>query len=67
MKLFRNLDYVRQQFGRFEPRIVPDHVYRTLAPYAEDYEAVFGRPLSPADTDRPAASGNTGDTTGARR
>jgi coenzyme F420 hydrogenase subunit beta len=67
MKLFRNLDYVRQQFGRFEPRIVPDHVYRTLAPYAEDYEAVFERPLSPADTDRPAASGNTGDTTGARR
>lgn len=45
MKLFRNLDYVRKHFPRFESRIVPAHVYRTLAPYADAYEAVYGRPL----------------------
>jgi len=60
MKLFRNLQYVRQQFGRFERRIVPDHVHRSLAPYAADYEAVFQRPLGP-DADAPP------DSTGGRR
>jgi coenzyme F420 hydrogenase subunit beta len=49
MKLFRNLDYVRKQFARYEPRIVPAHVYRSLAAYAEDYERVFERPLIPGD------------------
>ncbi|TVQ86990.1 MAG: coenzyme F420 hydrogenase [Chromatiaceae bacterium] len=48
MKSFRNLDYVRQHFARFEPRIVPGHVYRTLAAYGEDYAAIFQRPLAPA-------------------
>lgn len=47
MKSFRNLDYVRKQFPRFERRIVPGHVYRALAPYASDYRTVFGRPLDP--------------------
>jgi coenzyme F420 hydrogenase subunit beta len=47
MKLFRNLHHVRSQFGRFEQRIVPGHVYRTLAPYAETYRASIGRPLEP--------------------
>jgi coenzyme F420 hydrogenase subunit beta len=48
MKLFRNLDYVRKQFARFETRIVPAHVYRSLAPYAADYEAMLAQPLTPA-------------------
>jgi coenzyme F420 hydrogenase subunit beta len=49
MKLFRNLHYVRTHFARFEPRIVPEHVYRTLSPYTDDYQAVFERPLDPVD------------------
>jgi coenzyme F420 hydrogenase subunit beta len=52
MKLFRNLHYVRTHFARYEPRIVPDHVYRTLAPYADDYQAVFERPLDPTRRSR---------------
>lgn len=47
MKSFRNLDYLRKHFPRCERRVVPGHVYRTLAPYASDYRAVFGRPLDP--------------------
>jgi coenzyme F420 hydrogenase subunit beta len=50
MKSFRNLDYVRRHFPRFERRIVPRHVYRALAPYAGDYARVFGRPLDPDET-----------------
>lgn len=47
MKLLRNLNYVRSKFPRFEARVVPEHVYHTLAPYADHYQAVFGRPLTP--------------------
>ncbi|QGU32837.1 Coenzyme F420 hydrogenase/dehydrogenase, beta subunit C-terminal domain [Thermochromatium tepidum] len=47
MKLLRNLNYVRSQFPRFEARVVPAHVYQTLEPYADNYQAVFGRPLAP--------------------
>jgi coenzyme F420 hydrogenase subunit beta len=47
MKLLRNLNYVRSKFPKFESRIVPDHVYETLEPYAELYEQTFGRPLAP--------------------
>ncbi|QIK38043.1 coenzyme F420 hydrogenase [Caldichromatium japonicum] len=47
MKLLRNLNYVRSKFPRFEARVVPEHVYQTLAPYAETYQTVFGRPLRP--------------------
>jgi coenzyme F420 hydrogenase subunit beta len=49
MKLFRNLQHVRDRFGRFEQRIVPAHVYRALAPYAEAYQQTFERPLEPVD------------------
>jgi coenzyme F420 hydrogenase subunit beta len=47
MKLLRNLNYIRSKFPRFEPRVVPYHVYATLAPYADLYEQTFGRPLAP--------------------
>ncbi|MFB1486294.1 MULTISPECIES: Coenzyme F420 hydrogenase/dehydrogenase, beta subunit C-terminal domain [unclassified Thiocapsa] len=47
MKLLRNLNYVRSKFPNFESRVVPDHVYETLEPYAELYEQTFGRPLAP--------------------
>jgi coenzyme F420 hydrogenase subunit beta len=47
MKLLRNLNYVRSKFPKFESRVVPYHVYETLAPYAELYEQTFGRPLAP--------------------
>ncbi|MBK1716646.1 Coenzyme F420 hydrogenase/dehydrogenase, beta subunit C-terminal domain [Thiocystis violacea] len=47
MKLLRNLNYVRSKFARFESRVVPRHVYETLAPYAETYEQTFGRALAP--------------------
>jgi len=47
MKLLRNLHYVRGHFARFESRIVPAHVYRALAPYANDYAQTFARPLHP--------------------
>ena len=56
MKLFRNLDYVRKHVGRFEPRLVPGQGYRSLAPYAADYEPVVERPLTP-----PADGGSDGD------
>jgi len=46
MKLFRNLQHVRDLFPRFEARVVPTHVFRTLGPYAEIYRAVFQRPLN---------------------
>jgi len=46
MKLLRNLNYVRSKFARFEERVVPYHVYDTLKPYAEQYQAVFERPLN---------------------
>ncbi|KAA6184576.1 coenzyme F420 hydrogenase [Thiohalocapsa marina] len=51
MKLLRNLHHVRSQFGRFERRIVPAHVYRSLAPYADIYRDTMGRPLSPASAE----------------
>ncbi len=47
MKLFRNLHYVRTHFPRYEPRIVPPHVYQALGDYAADYQACFGRDLTP--------------------
>jgi coenzyme F420 hydrogenase subunit beta len=47
MKLLRNLNYVRSKFPKLESRVVPYHVYETLAPYAELYEETFGRPLAP--------------------
>ncbi len=47
MKLLRNLNYVRSKFARLESRVVPNHVYATLEPYAAHYESVFGRSLSP--------------------
>jgi coenzyme F420-reducing hydrogenase beta subunit len=47
MKLLRNLNYVRSKFPKLESRVVPYHVYETLAPYAELYEQTFGRPLAP--------------------
>jgi coenzyme F420 hydrogenase subunit beta len=50
MKLLRNLAYVRGQFGRMERRVVPGHVYRSLAPYREAYEQAFGRDLALSDT-----------------
>lgn len=56
MKLFRNLRHVRDGFGRFEQRIVPKHVYRTLAPHAEDYQQTFGRSLAASAAPRPSAT-----------
>jgi coenzyme F420 hydrogenase subunit beta len=50
MKLFRNLQHVRGGFARFEQRIVPAHVYRALAAYADDYETTFKVPLAPASS-----------------
>nr|WP_238787595.1 Coenzyme F420 hydrogenase/dehydrogenase, beta subunit C-terminal domain [Thiospirillum jenense] len=47
MKLLRNLQHVRRQFARYEPRIVPYYVYSALAPYANDYSATFNRQLQP--------------------
>jgi coenzyme F420 hydrogenase subunit beta len=46
MKLLRNLQYVRDEHSRMEQRIVPGHVYRALAQYAQVYEEEFGRPLN---------------------
>lgn len=62
MKLFRNLQHVRDRFGRFESRIVPAHVYRALAPYAAEYEQTFGPPFEPARADdrAPADAGRGG-------
>jgi coenzyme F420 hydrogenase subunit beta len=48
MKLLRNLHHVRSHFARFEPRIVPAHVYRALAPYDDAHRQVFGRGVHPA-------------------
>jgi coenzyme F420-reducing hydrogenase beta subunit len=45
MKLLRNLQFVRERHGRLEKRIVPEHVYRALAPYGDVYEEEFGRAL----------------------
>lgn len=56
MKLLRNLNYVRSKFPKFESRVVPDHVYETLAPYAELYEQTFGRPLARTATE-PSSEG----------
>jgi coenzyme F420 hydrogenase subunit beta len=47
MKLLRNLVHVRQKFPRMEERMVPYHVYESLAPYASAYEQAFGTPLEP--------------------
>lgn len=51
MKLLRNLNYIRSKFPRFESRVVPDHVYETLEPYAALYAETFGRPLRPQTDD----------------
>jgi coenzyme F420 hydrogenase subunit beta len=56
MKLLRNLNYVRSKFPRFESRVVPDHVYRTLEPYADLYAQTFGRPLAPTQDEPNTAS-----------
>jgi len=58
MKLFRNLQHVRDLFARFEARVVPEHVFETLAPYAENYRAVFQRPLGAS---KPAAQPRSPD------
>jgi len=62
MKLLRNLQHVREHFARFEPRIVPDHVYRTLAAYQDDYRGSFDRPLVP---EGPASGARAGAHPGA--
>jgi coenzyme F420 hydrogenase subunit beta len=49
MKLLRNLQFVRERFPKLERRIIPAHVYRALAPYADAYEQTFGRPLVPQE------------------
>ncbi|MFW6258695.1 MAG: hypothetical protein ACOC26_04290, partial [Halochromatium sp.] len=67
MKLFRNLQHVRERFGRFEPRIVPAHVYRALAPYAKDYADTFGRPLLPESGDEHPTGNPHPATHGSRR
>lgn len=56
MKSFRNLTYVREHFARFEPRIVPGHVYQALAAYGEDYQAIFERPLTPGAPPAPTTA-----------
>lgn len=48
MKLFRNLQYVRDRFPNHEARVVPYHVYQALEPYAEAYTEAFERKLEPA-------------------
>jgi coenzyme F420 hydrogenase subunit beta len=59
MKLLRNLTHVREKHAASEARVVPYHVYEALAPYAEDYARVLGRPLAPssAQTGDPAPPG----------
>ncbi|WP_295884192.1 Coenzyme F420 hydrogenase/dehydrogenase, beta subunit C-terminal domain [uncultured Thiohalocapsa sp.] len=47
MKMLRNLHYVRSRFSRFEPRIVPDYVYRALAPYDAAHREALGRGVRP--------------------
>jgi coenzyme F420 hydrogenase subunit beta len=47
MKMLRNLHHVRTHFPRFEPRIVPDYVYRTLAPYEAAHQQAMGRGIRP--------------------
>jgi coenzyme F420 hydrogenase subunit beta len=49
MKLLRNLQHVRERFGRMERRVVPGHVYAALEQYAGTYRAVFGQPLELED------------------
>lgn len=59
MKLLRNLTHMREKHAVSETRVVPYHVYEALAPYAEDYARVLGRPLVPstARTADPARPG----------
>lgn len=59
MKLLRNLHHVRTRFARFEPRIVPDYVYRALADYDDAHRAAFGRGVRP---EPPAAERSPADT-----
>jgi 3,8-divinyl protochlorophyllide a 8-vinyl-reductase (ferredoxin) len=47
MKLLRNLQHVRDRFGRMERRVVPAFVYQALAPYGVAYQEAFGKPLDP--------------------
>ena len=53
MKLLRNLHHVRSHFARFEPRIVPDYVYRALAPYDDAHRAALGRGVRPQTPTEP--------------
>ncbi len=53
MKMLRNLHHVRGRFSRFEPRIVPDYVYRALAPYEEAHREALGRGIRPQSTAAP--------------
>lgn len=57
IKLLRNLQHVRTRFARMERRVVPEHVYAALAPYAETYRQAFDRPLEPrSEQPLPAAA-----------
>jgi coenzyme F420 hydrogenase subunit beta len=44
-KLIRNLNYVREKFPNHEKRVVPYHVYESLARYSEAYKQTYGREL----------------------
>jgi coenzyme F420 hydrogenase subunit beta len=50
MKMLRNLHHVRSRFRRFEPRIVPEYVYRTLAPYEDAHREALGEGVRPPAT-----------------
>jgi hypothetical protein len=45
--MLRNLHHVRSRFRRFEPRIVPQYVYRTLASYDDAHRAALGEAVRP--------------------
>ena len=47
MKMLRNLHHVRSRFRRFEPRIVPEYVYRTLASYDDAHREALGEGVRP--------------------
>lgn len=47
MKMLRNLHHVRGRFARFEPRIVPNYVYRALADYDAAHREALGRGVRP--------------------
>jgi hypothetical protein len=63
MKLLRNLQHVRERFGRMERRVVPYFVYEALSAYEAAYQEAFGKPLRPggnaAASPAPAAAAAT--------